>query len=149
MKKIKNARERIIDSEVKKAYDKYKKYLSELAVYEQYIQENGPDKISKFKLLSLYIANGIEGKGKKNIEEKFRKFRDTIAEIKQKEPDIDLTDISTQKNRRIVSDIISETQNDENFKPADLAAVAVIENFVLYTAVGQVNDHIMAARRCY
>lgn len=148
MKKIKNIREKIIDSDVKKAYDKYQIYLAELGVYENYIRENGSNKINIFRLLSLYKKSGIEVKDKKNIEERFRKFSDIVIAIKQKNPDIDLRDISTQKNREMVSDIIYETQNDENFKTADLNAVAVIENFSLYIAIGQVNNKLMDIRKC-
>ena len=148
MKKIKNIREKIIDSDVKKAYDKYQIYLAELGVYESYIKENRLDKINMFRLLGLYKKSGIEVKDKKNIEERFKKFSDIVIVIKQKNPDIDLRDISTQKNREMVSDIIYETQNDENFKTADLNAVAVIENFSLYIAIGQVNNKLMDIRKC-
>lgn len=147
MKKIKNIRDKIKDSDVKKAYDKYQMYLLELRVYENYIQENGSDKINMFRLLSLYKKSGIEVKDKKNIEKRFKKFSDIVMKSKQKNPDIDLSDISTQENREIVSDIIYETQNDENFKTADLNAVAVIENFSLYVAVGQVNNNIIDIQR--
>ncbi len=149
MKKIKNIREKIIDSDVKKAYDKYQIYLAELGVYESYIKENRLDKINMFRLLGLYKKSGIEVKDKKNIEERFKKFSDIVIAIKQKNPDIDLRDISTQKNREMVSDIIYETQNDENFKTADLNAVAVIENFSLYIAIGQVNSKLIDIHRCY
>ncbi len=149
MKKIKNIRNRIQDSDVKKAYDKYQNYLLELAIYEKYIKENGTDKINMFRLLSLYKKSGIEVKEKKNIEDRFRKFSDIIMKSKQKNPDIDLSDISTQENREIVSDIIYETQNDENFKTADLNAVAVIENFALYVAIGQVDNKAMDVERSY
>lgn len=147
MKKIKNIRNKIQDSDVKKAYDKYQMYLLELGIYEKYIEENGTDKINMFRLLSLYKKSGIEVKDKKNIEERFRKFSDIVVKAKQRKPDIDLSDISTQENREIVSDIIYETQNDENFKTADLNAVAVIENFSLYVAIGQIDNKVMDVKR--
>lgn len=146
MKKIKNIREKIIDRDVKKAYDKYQMYLLELDVYEDYIKENGPNKINMFRLLSMYKKSGIEVKDKKNIEERFKKFSDIVMKLKQENPEIDLSDISTQKNREIVSDIIYETQNDKNFKTSDLNLVAVIENFSLYVAVGQVNSNLIDIR---
>lgn len=149
MKKIKNIRNKIQDSDVKKAYDKYQIYLLELGIYEKYIKENGSDKINMFRLLSLYKKSGIEVKDKKNIEERFRKFSGIIIKSKQKDPDIDLSDISTQENREIVSDIIYETQNDENFKTADLNAVAVIENFSLYVAIGQIDNKVIDVKRSY
>ena len=146
MKKIKVARERILDWRVQKAYDKYQKYLLELDVYQNYIIQNGSNKINMFRLLSLYKKSGIEVKDKKNIESRFREFSDIIEEIKQENPDIDLTDISTQSNRKIVSDIIYQIQNDRNFKTADLDAVAVIENYSLYAAVFEVNNNRIDVR---
>lgn len=149
MKKIKNARERILDSQVQKAYDKYKIYLTELSIYETYIQENSLERINLFRLLNLYKKNGIEIKDRKNIESRFEKLRDIVESVKQKNPDIDLSDISTQKNREIVSNIIYETQKDSRFKTADLNAVAVIENFALYVAVEQIKDNTMEMRKSY
>lgn len=143
MRKIKNARDRIMDEEDKKAYDKYKTYLSELDVYDEYTQKNSVDKIGGiFRLASLYKKNGIEVKNKKSLVERFKKFSSTIIAIKQENPEVDLRDIGTQKGRKIVSDIICETQNDKKFKEADLDAVAVIENFSLYVALEQVNEKI-------
>ena len=142
MRKIKNARDRIIDEEDRKAYDKYKTYLSELSIYEEYTQKNSVDKIGGiFRLVSLYKKNGIEVKNRKSLVERFKKFSSTIMRIKQENPDLDLRDIGTQKGRKIVSDVICETQNDKKIKEADLDAVAVIENFSLYVALGQVNEN--------
>lgn len=147
MRKIKDIRDKIKDNDVKRAYDKYQIYLLELGIYEKYINENGSDKINIFRLLSLYKKNGIKVKDKKNIGKRFKKFSDVVIKSKQKNPDVNLTDISTQKNREIVSDIIYETQNDEKFKTADLNAVAVIENFCLYAAVGLVDNNVTDIQR--
>ena len=140
MKPIGNPRNRIKDEQARKAYDQYKTYLAELSIYEEYSQKNALDIMNPFKLARLYKENGIETKDKKSRAERFRKFSSLVEKMKQKDPDIDLTDIGTHKGREIVSDIIYETQGDKDFKAADLSPVAVVEYFSLYVAVGQVNE---------
>ncbi len=108
MKKIKNARDRITDKDVQKAYDKYKNYLLELQVYEAYGDK--ANKINIFKLASLYKRNGIDVKNKKELVARFETFCSTIETIKQKNPDVDLKNIRTQEGRNIVSDVIYETR---------------------------------------
>lgn len=140
MRKMIDARDRIRDNEVLKSYDKYKSYLTELSIYEKSINENKSNKINIFKLARLYKDNGINTKGKKELEARFYKFSSVINKAKQDDPDLDLKDISTQKGRKSISDIISKVQDDEKIKPADLDPVSVIENFALYIAVKKVDE---------
>lgn len=140
MKLITFARDKITDPKVLNTYDKYKKYLSELAIYEEYMQDYGLDKINKFKLKMLYKKSGLEKKKGRDLEYDFRRFGSIIGVLKQKYPDLDLKDISTKRGRTAVSDAIYKTQGEYDIKAADLDAVAIVEKFALYAAVGLVNE---------
>ena len=144
MKKIKNIKERITDDDVLIAYGKYRRYLLELGIYEEYHKDNrlsGLDKMNILKLASLYKKSGIVVKSKNELETRFGAFCSTMETIKQKNPEASLRDISTQDGRNIVSDAIYETQKDKRFKSADLEPVAIIENFALYVALEQVKEN--------
>jgi len=147
MKKIKNARDKITDNEVLRSYDKYKNYLSELQIYEEYGSASIFGKINIFKLSSLYKRSGFDVNDRKDLETRFQKFSAKVEQVKQKDPNVDLRDIRTQKGRNIVSDIIYETQNDKRIKPADLEAVSVVENFALYIALEQVDEKVKDKKR--
>jgi len=147
MKKIKNARDKITDNEVLRSYDKYKNYLSELQIYEEYGSASIFGKINIFKLSSLYKRSGFDVNDRKDLETRFQKFSAKVEQVKQKDPNVDLRDIRTQKGRNIVSDIIYEIQNDKRIKPADLEAVSVVENFALYIALEQVDEKVKDKKR--
>lgn len=147
MKKIKNARDKITDNEVLRSYDKYKNYLSELQIYEEYGSASIFGKINIFKLSSLYKRSGFDVNDRKDLETRFQKFSAKVEQVKQKDPNVDLRDIRTQKGRNIVSDIIYETQNDKRIKSADLEAVSVVENFALYIALEQVDEKVKDKKR--
>ena len=74
MKKIKNARDKITDNEVLRSYDKYKNYLSELQIYEEYGSASIFGKINIFKLSSLYKRSGFDVNDRKDLETRFQKF---------------------------------------------------------------------------
>ncbi len=128
-------KERIRDKDVLKSYERYQTYLKELEIFEQSKQGG----LSKKKIKQLYEEAGIEDK---DIMERFQKLTSEIATIKKENPNIDLTDITTQAGRKAVSDIIYETQDDKDFKPSDLSDVSVIENLSLYAAVRDVNEKL-------
>ena len=141
MIKIKNVQNRITDNEIEKAYNQFQRYLLELTIYEEYTKGNNKvGKVNMFRLLSLYKKKGIEIEDKKDLRKRFEDFSLKIEKIKQENPNIDLKDIRTQNGRDIVSDVISETQHDKKFLPANLDGVAVIENFALYVAIAQLNE---------
>ena len=135
MRKPVNIKDRIRDKDVLDAYSKYELYLQELDIYDKYMQENGKVNITK-----AYKDIGINDK--KGVKERFQKLISEIDIAKKQNPQLDLRDIRTQEGRRVVSGIISETQNSKDFKPTDLSDVAVIENLALYAAVRDVNEKL-------
>ena len=101
-------RDQIKDEKILEAYDKYKSYLSELKVYEEC--RRGLNGVNIFKLVDLYRKNGFDVKNKKELMPRFEAFSSGIEKIKIKNPEANLTDISTQAGRDIVSSAIRETR---------------------------------------
>lgn len=126
---------RITDENVLDAYSKYETYLKELNVVEEV--EKLEKKLTGRKLMQFYKENHLD---LKNCQQRFRKIFGQIKEIKKENPDIDLRDISTSEGREIVSGIIAETQDDQDFKTADLLDVAMAENLPLYVALEKYNE---------
>lgn len=146
MKKIKNVRDRIQDNEVKKVFDKYKSYTEELDIYEQYNEENPSGRIYRYKLARLYRENEVEFGSKKALEERFLNFGSKVEQVNQENEGIDLHDIRTQKNRDVISTLMSRTQKGKEVKSADLDPIAIIENYALCAAVREVDEKRMSVK---
>ncbi len=140
MKKM-NIKDRIQDEETKKAYENYDTYLKELDIYTEYRAKiMNSEKINVFQLKSMFKRAGITVGSNKEMVAGFKKFISLAERARKANPEIDFKDISTQKGRKIVSDIIRESQNESEFKEVDLLDVALAENAALYTALEFYNE---------
>lgn len=140
MKKM-NIKGRIQDEDTKKAYESYETYLKELEIYTEYrARIMNSEQINTFQLKNMFKRAGITFESTKEMIAGFKKFISVAERARKADPKIDFKDISTQKGRRVVSDIIRESQNKSEFKEVDLLDVALAENAALYTALEFYNE---------
>lgn len=123
MKEIKDVRKKFgNDSRRVKAYEKYEKYEKMLKAYNEGIKLV-PSTRNPFR-----TAGKIAQKAGFDPEE-YERFCNEVDKILKKDPETNLNDLSSQKGRSVIGDIIAISQADDNFKNADLDSVAVAKYF--------------------
>lgn len=123
-------------------YQQYKRYKSMINVYTRQKNMGNIKNILKINDPSKSLENFLKIEGldpNKDIDE-YREFKRIVDEIKSENPEVDLRDVTSSDNRKIVSDIINKTQGVKELCPADLDFVAVIEGFGLYKAMSDISQ---------
>ena len=148
---LQNLGEQKLD-EVKKAvrleklaiYQKYQYFKKFMNVYNRYQHTKNFTNLLKVTdpavvLDKLYRDEGLNNEP--NIDEDYRAFISAIEQAKSQNPDIDINDITSQKSRAVISDIINQTQpSGKELIPADLDFVAVIDGYGLYKAIAEIEN---------
>lgn len=135
MKEIKDVEQKLRnDPRRLNAYLKYQKYE---AMLKQYMQPK-ESKIEIVKNITAPFrrAGKIAEENNFTLEE-YEAFCDKVDKLTKQNPKIKLNDLSSREGRNIIGNIISETQNDKDFKVADLSGVAIAKCYGLYNAVNE------------
>lgn len=123
-------------------YQKYQRFKKLLNVYNRYQHTKNFTNLLKVTdpvlvLDKLYRDEGLNNEP--NIDEEYRNLKKAVEQAKSENPDVDINDITSQKTRAVMSDIINQTQNKgKELIPADLDFVAVIEGYGLYKAISEI-----------
>ncbi len=149
MKEIENAKETLnCDGKRKEAYEKYEKHD---AMFKLYSNSSGIELVRNLKNPFKYAEKMLE---KNNITfEEYVAFCEKADKLKEKNPDIKLNDLLTPDGRKVIGEMIAESQFDKKFKPEELEGVAVVKYYGLYQAVeetqGKSNSEIIKILKDY
>ncbi len=123
-------------------YQKYQRFKKLMNVYNRYQHTKNFTNLLKVAdpaliLDKLYADEGLNNEP--NIDADYRALRKAVEQAKSENPGVDINDITSQKSRAVISDIINQTQKKgKEVIPADLDFVAVIEGYGLYKAISEV-----------
>lgn len=116
MKVISNEQNEEKDKEIRfeklNIYQQFKRYKSMINVYTRQKNVGNITNILKFNDPSKNLENFLRIEGldpNKDIDE-YREFKRIVDEIKTENPEVDLRDVTSSNNRKIVSDIMNRTQ---------------------------------------
>lgn len=123
-----------------------KEYLETYQKYEKYTKLLEEFNRSNLKGIS-YVQNLLNpARHAKKMAEKYNisleevgKFHKKVDELTEKSPDLELNDLITQKGRNTISDIISDSI-DNNFISTNLDIIAIIQNYNLCEKVDEIKD---------
>ncbi len=116
------------------AYKQYQKYEVMLREYNR-PKQTGIELVRN--LTSVFKRAGKFAEENDFTLEEYEAFCEKVEELQSENPEIKLDDLSTVEGRNVIGDIISETQNNADFKTADLESVAVAKYYGLYEAMNQ------------
>lgn len=149
MKEIENAKEKLnCDGKRKDAYEKYEKHE---AMFKLYTNSGGIELVRNLKNPFRYAAKILE---KSNVTfEEYATFCEKADKLKEENPDIKLNDLLTPEGRKVIGEMITESQFDKKFEPDELEGVAVAKYYGLYQAVeetqGKNNSEIIKILKDY
>lgn len=149
MKEIENAKEILkCDGKRREAYEKYEKHE---AMFKLYSNSNGIELVRNLKNPFRYAGKILE---KSNVTfEEYATFCEKADKLKEENPDIKLNDLLTPEGRKVIGEMIAESQFDKKFKSDELEGVAVAKYYGLYQAVeetqGKNNSEIIKILKDY
>ena len=133
MEEIKNVKEKLQnDTRRRNAYEKYEKYEVMLFQYNR-SKGNGIKLTRNLKDPVKYAANIAK---KYNFtRQEYALFCEKVDKLLEENPEINLNDLSCQKGRKVIGDIISDVSPEQDFKIADLESVAIAKYYGLCDAI--------------
>lgn len=146
IEKNKPDEEKVLD-----ALELYKDFEEKLGMYNTITGKSNID-IGQTIDPASYLKKQLKGKGIRKPSEikqylgEFKKFIQVIQKTERENPYMDLTDITSRKNRMKIGEIIGELNPDEDFVPANLDAVTIIECYGLYEAINDIQENQSSER---
>jgi len=133
MEEIKNIEEKLSNNtRMLNAYKNYEKYEVMLFQYNR-SKGNGIKLTRNLKDPVKYAANIAK---KYNFtRQEYALFCEKVDKLLEENPEINLNDLSCQKGRKVIGDIISDISPNHNFKVTDLDSVAIAKYYGLCEAI--------------